>query len=101
MLMSRMPLTAKYYVEVLTWLVTLFAVVLLHLSDIHVTEPDPFVRKRGVELLVDLALVTENDMQYEQLMHVLQKVASFQGPHQFPQTLDRAQVRCVEMRNSH
>jgi hypothetical protein len=50
------------------------------------------VRKRGVELLIDLALVTENDMQYEQLMHVLLKVASPQGSPHYQHTLDRAQV---------
>lgn len=39
-----------------------------------------------MELLVDLASETENDMQYEQLMHMLQKVASPYVAHPHPAT---------------
>lgn len=51
------------------------------------------LRASGVELLVDLAMETENDMQYEQLMHMLQKVASPYVAHPHPATHSDRMVR--------
>lgn len=50
----------------------------------------------AVELLVDLASETENDLQYEQLMHLLQKIAApHPHPHSHAQHYASGRMVCV------